>query len=72
MQAVDGVSFQVARGELFALLWPNGSGKTMTMKIMEGMRSADSGQATVDGIDIRKNPKAVNQPIGVQLQSSLF
>ena len=72
IQAVDGISFEVQRGEVFALLGPNGSGKTTTVEIIEGMRSADSGKATVAGIDVRSNPKAVKQLIGVQLQSSAF
>ena len=72
IQAVNGVSFNVERGEVFALLGPNGSGKTTTVEIIEGMRAADSGRATVDGIDVGKNPKAVKQRIGVQLQSSAF
>ncbi len=72
IQAVDGVSFEVERGEVFALLGPNGSGKTTTIEIIEGMRSADSGRATVAGIDVSKNPKAVKQLVGVQLQSSAF
>ena len=70
--AVDGVSFSVARGEVFALLGPNGSGKTTTVEIIEGMRAADRGRATVGGIDVRQNPRAVKQLIGVQLQSSAF
>lgn len=72
IQAVDGISFQVKRGEMFALLGPNGSGKTTTVEIIEGMRSADSGRATVSGIDVGSNPRAVKQLIGVQLQSSAF
>ena len=72
VRAVDGVSFQVHRGEIFALLGPNGSGKTTTVEIIEGMRSADSGSATVAGIDVGKDPNAVKQLIGVQLQSSAF
>ena len=72
IQAVDGISFQVQRGEVFALLGPNGSGKTTTVEIIEGMRSADSGRASVAGIDVGSNPKAVKQHIGVQLQSSAF
>ena len=72
VQAVDGVSFNVKRGEVFALLGPNGSGKTTTVEIIEGMRTADSGRATVGGIDVRRNPRAVKQIIGVQLQSSAF
>ncbi len=72
VQAVDGVSFQVAKGEVFALLGPNGSGKTTTVEIIEGMRAADSGRATIAGIDVAKDPRAVKQVIGVQLQSSAF
>ena len=72
VQAVDGVSFQVQKGEIFALLGPNGSGKTTTVEIIEGMRTADSGQATVAGIDVGKDPRAVKHLIGVQLQSSAF
>ena len=70
--AVDGVSFRVARGEVFAILGPNGSGKTTTVEIIEGMRAADSGTATVAGIDVAKDARAVKQIIGVQLQSSAF
>ena len=72
IQAVDGISFEVERGEVFALLGPNGSGKTTTVEIIEGMRSPDSGRATVAGIDVSKHPNAVKQLIGVQLQSSAF
>ena len=72
IQAVDGVSFSVGKGEVFALLGPNGSGKTTTVEIVEGMRTADSGTATVAGIDVGKNARAVKQIIGVQLQSSAF
>lgn len=72
VQAVDGVSFCVARGEVFAILGPNGSGKTTTVEIIEGMRAADSGTATVAGIDVAKDARAVKQIIGVQLQSSAF
>ena len=70
--AVDGVSFTVAKGEIFALLGPNGSGKTTTVEIIEGMRTADSGRAVVAGIDVNREPRAVKRIIGVQLQSSAF
>ena len=72
IQAVDGVTFSVGKGEVFALLGPNGSGKTTTVEIVEGMRAADSGTATVAGIDVSKDAGAVKQIIGVQLQSSAF
>ena len=72
VQAVNGVSFQVGKGEIFALLGPNGSGKTTTIEIIEGMRTADSGRAIIAGIDVGKDPKAVKHHIGVQLQASAF
>ena len=72
LQAVDGVSFQVQRGEVFGMLGPNGAGKTTTVEILEGLRQADSGNALVDGIDVAKDPDAVKRIIGVQLQTSAF
>jgi ABC-2 type transport system ATP-binding protein len=70
--AVDGISFQVKQHEIFGLLGPNGAGKTTTVEILEGLRDADSGQAEVAGIDVRKDPEKVKGVIGVQLQSSAF
>ena len=70
--AVDGISFQVKRHEIFGLLGPNGAGKTTTVEILEGLRDADGGQAIVAGIDVLKNPERVKSVIGVQLQSSAF
>jgi ABC-2 type transport system ATP-binding protein len=72
LKAVDGVSFDVAQGEVFALLGPNGAGKTTTVEILEGLRHADSGTAVVAGIDVTKDPSGVKERIGVQLQSSAF
>ena len=51
VQAVRGVSFTVARGEIFALLGPNGAGKTTTLEILEGFRTQDAGRAEVLGLD---------------------
>lgn len=70
--AVDGVSFEVRRGEVFGLLGPNGAGKTTTVEILEGMRQADSGTALINGIDVSKTPKEVKRIIGVQLQTAQF
>lgn len=73
VKAVDGVSFHVDEGEIFGILGPNGAGKTTTLEMVEALRPMDSGNVTVDGVDVSKNPKAVKQMIGVQLQStSLF
>ena len=70
--AVDGISFEVRRDEVFGLLGPNGAGKTTTVEILEGLRQADSGEATVAGIDVKRNPNKVKELIGVQLQASAF
>jgi ABC-2 type transport system ATP-binding protein len=71
--AVKGVSFSVRRGEIFGLLGPNGAGKTTTLEMIEGIRPPDEGTAIIGGLDVRKNKRAVQRVIGVQLQAtSLF
>ncbi len=68
--AVNGVSFEIRRGEIFGLLGPNGAGKTTTLEIIEGIRASDSGEVVVDGLNVRRNRRAVQQRIGVQLQAT--
>ena len=68
--AVDGVSFEVTPGEVFGLLGPNGAGKTTTVEILEGLRAADSGEATVLGIDTSRHPDRLKPRIGVALQTA--
>jgi ABC-2 type transport system ATP-binding protein len=68
VQAVDGISFTVERGEVFGMLGPNGAGKTTTVEIVEGLRTADSGRVTVLGYDVARQTRAVKERIGVQLQ----
>jgi ABC-2 type transport system ATP-binding protein len=70
--AVDGVSFEVAEGEVFGILGPNGAGKTTTLEMIEGMRPIDEGSAVIDGIDVRRDPREVKRRIGIQLQASAF
>jgi ABC-2 type transport system ATP-binding protein len=72
LTAVDGVSFEVAGGEVFGILGPNGAGKTTTLEMIEGMRSIDEGSATIDGVDVRQDPREVKRRIGIQLQASAF
>jgi ABC-2 type transport system ATP-binding protein len=72
LQAVDGVSFEVHEGEVFGILGPNGAGKTTTLEMIEGMRPIDAGSATVDGLEVAADPRAVKARIGIQLQSSSF
>ena len=70
VQAVDGVSFEVAPGEVFGLLGPNGAGKTTTVEMLEGLRAPDSGQLEVLGIDVARNPDDLKQRVGVTLQTA--
>jgi ABC-2 type transport system ATP-binding protein len=71
--AVNGVSFQVKKGEIFGLLGPNGAGKTTTIEMLVGLRKPDEGTATLSGFDVIKEVNKVKEVIGVQLQStSLF
>jgi len=69
-RAVDGVSFEVRKGEVFGLLGPNGAGKTTTVEILEGLRAPDGGTADVLGIDVARHPGALKQRIGVALQTA--
>jgi len=62
--AVDGISFNVAKGEGLGLLGPNGAGKTTAMRILACFLRPDSGTATVCGYDILKNPIKVRSVIG--------
>ncbi len=59
--AVDNVSFRVEAGEVFALLGPNGSGKTTTLKCLVNLMLPTSGQITVNGVDIRESPRAARR-----------
>ncbi|HEY4062207.1 MAG TPA: ABC transporter ATP-binding protein [Puia sp.] len=69
-EAVKGISFDVREGEIFGLLGPNGAGKSTTLEIMETLRDKTSGQVTVDGFDLDRNPGEIKKIIGVQLQTS--
>jgi ABC-2 type transport system ATP-binding protein len=68
--AVDGISFDVQRGEIFGLLGPNGAGKTSTLESLEGLRAPDGGTLRVAGVDPTREPHKLRNLIGVQLQSA--
>jgi ABC-2 type transport system ATP-binding protein len=70
LEALSGVSFEIAAGEIFGLLGPNGAGKTTTVEILEGYRERDAGSVTVLGEDPARAGGAWRQRIGVVLQSS--
>jgi len=71
-RAVDGISFEVKRGEIFGILGPNGAGKTTTLEMIETLREIDGGSATIDDIDVASNPYAIRGIIGVQPQTPGF
>ncbi|HXJ78608.1 MAG TPA: ATP-binding cassette domain-containing protein [Candidatus Methylomirabilis sp.] len=66
--AVNGVSFEVRRGEIFGLIGPDGAGKTSIVQILAGVLSASGGEARVDGIDARRDPEKVKTRIGYMPQ----
>jgi ABC-2 type transport system ATP-binding protein len=66
---LGGVSFEVARGEVFALLGPNGAGKTTTVEILEGYRHADAGEVRVLRVDPWGAPPALRARVGLMLQN---
>ncbi|MFC2069569.1 ABC transporter ATP-binding protein [Chloroflexota bacterium] len=68
--AVDGISFEVQRGEIFGLLGPNGAGKTTVLEVLEGLRSSEGGTLRVMGVDPTHEWRKLRNLIGVQLQSS--
>jgi ABC-2 type transport system ATP-binding protein len=68
--AVDDVSFDVRRGEIFGLIGPNGAGKTTTMECVEGLRRIDRGAISVLGLDPARDVQALQERVGVQLQEA--
>ena len=68
VEAVRGVSFSVAKGEVFAFLGPNGAGKTTTIKMLCTLARPTGGRAIVDGYDVQRQPKAVRRHIGLVFQ----
>jgi ABC-2 type transport system ATP-binding protein len=63
--ALNGVDLSVPAGTVFGLLGPNGAGKTTTVRILATLLSADSGEASVAGFDVRRQPKDVRRRIGL-------
>ncbi len=71
-KAVNGISFDIKKGEIFGILGPNGAGKTTTLEMIETLREIDGGTIIVDGLDVSKNSQKVKYIIGVQPQSPAF
>jgi ABC-2 type transport system ATP-binding protein len=70
MTAVDGISFDVAPGEIFGMVGPNGAGKTTTIECLEGLRKPNGGTLCVLGVDPQQAGKLLRERTGIQLQQS--
>jgi len=70
VQAADGVSFEIAAGEIFGLLGPNGAGKTTVVECILGLTEPDQGRIEICGIDARAQPRRARAKIGAVLQAT--
>lgn len=66
--AVDHISFEVKKGEIFGFLGANGAGKTTAMRMLCGLSMPTSGKATVAGFDVYKENEAIKRSIGYMSQ----
>ena len=66
--AVDSISFEVEKGEIFGFLGANGAGKTTAMRMLCGLSTPTSGEGTVAGFDVNKNPEDIKKNIGYMSQ----
>lgn len=69
---INDLSFEVNKGEVFALLGHNGAGKSATIDLILGLKSPDEGNATILGMDAAKHRKKVFEKVGVQLQHTEY
>ena len=71
-KVINDLSFEVNKGEVFALLGHNGAGKSTTIDLILGLKSPDDGNATILGMDAAKHRKKVFEKVGVQLQHTEY
>ena len=70
LTAVDGISFSVGAGECFGFLGPNGAGKTTTIRMITCVSPVTSGELTVDGMEVRREPRRIKAALGVVPQEN--
>jgi ABC-2 type transport system ATP-binding protein len=71
-KALDGITFNLEKGEVLAFLGPNGAGKTTTMKIITCYLRASGGNVKVNGLNVDEYPVKVREMIGYLPESNLF
>lgn len=72
VKAVDGIDFEIEKGQIFTLLGPNGAGKTTTLEIIEGIKKSDGGEIDFFGRKLKNVDARTKEKIGVSLQSTNF
>lgn len=70
VKAVEGISLQIYKGEVFGIIGANGAGKSTTLEMMMGLRKPDSGSVKVFGMDMSTAEDEIKQRIGIQLQKT--
>ncbi len=72
IKAVDGISFEVRKGEIFGFLGPNGAGKTTTISMISGLLKPDTGKMAIDSLDLERDRKEIKKIMGVVPQEMAF
>ncbi len=72
IKAVDNVSLNIKKGEIFGFLGPNGAGKTTTINILIGLSLPSSGIAKIAGLDVTKHPIGIRKRLGIAAQDAYF
>jgi len=70
--AVQDVSFEVGKGEIFAFLGPNGAGKTTNLKMLTTLMKPSSGSVEIEGLDPTRAPKAVRKKFGLSFRTRVW
>lgn len=72
LKAVDDISFDVKKGEIFGFLGPNGAGKTTTISMISGLLQPDTGKILIDGMDLNTDIRRIKKIMGVVPQDMAF